>query len=49
MRFDPTEDTLHAEQIQRRYQRRVDRVTRIVALVVAGLSTFTFILKIVFF
>ncbi|WP_158534895.1 hypothetical protein [Mucilaginibacter hurinus] len=49
MRVNPEEEVLKSDQAKRRYQRRIDRITRIVAIVVAGLSTFSFILKIVFF
>ncbi|WP_345210700.1 hypothetical protein [Mucilaginibacter gynuensis] len=48
MRIEPSDEALGNEQAKRRLQRRIDRITRIVAIIVAGLSTFTFIIKILF-
>ncbi|WP_164849860.1 hypothetical protein [Mucilaginibacter limnophilus] len=49
MRVEPAEEIVQEDVFKRRYQRRVDRITRIVALVLAAVSTYAFIFKIVFF
>ncbi len=48
MRVNPDEKILHPEEVKTAYQKKVDRITRIVALVVAFLSTYFFIIKILF-
>jgi predicted ABC-type ATPase len=49
MRVEPGEDIINEDVVKRRYQRRLDRITRIAAIILAALSTYTLIFKIVFF
>ena len=49
MRINPSEKVTRAEEIAAETQAKTDKVTRIVALVVAALSTYSLILKILFF
>ena len=48
MRVNPDEKILRGKELQAEYQKKVDRLTRIVALVVAFMSTYFFIIKILF-
>lgn len=49
MRVEPAEDIINEDVVKRRNQRRLDRITRIAAIILAALSTYTLIFKIVFF
>ncbi len=49
MRIDPIDDPKEQANTKRRNHRRVNRITRIVAIILAALSTYTLIIKIVFF
>lgn len=49
MRIDPAEEVIYSDRFKRRYQRKVNRITRILAIVLAALSTYALIFKIVFF
>ena len=49
MRINPSEKVTRADEIAAEKQAKIDKITRIVALVVAGLSTYSLILKILFF
>ncbi|PJJ79071.1 hypothetical protein [Mucilaginibacter auburnensis] len=48
MRVNPDDDVVRGTEVKAAYQKKVDRITRIVALVVAFLSTYFFIIKILF-
>ncbi|MCJ8211825.1 hypothetical protein MUY27_19050 [Mucilaginibacter sp. RS28] len=48
MRIDPADEIIRAEEIKREKQTKIDKVTRIVAIVVAALSTYFFFIKILF-
>jgi len=48
MRVNPDEKILRPQELKEEYQKKVDKITRIVALAVAFLSTYFFIIKILF-
>ncbi len=48
MRVNPDDEVVRSKEVKAAYQKKVDRVTRIVALVVAFISTYFFIIKILF-
>lgn len=48
MRVNPDEKIIRRKELKAEQQQIIDRITRIVALVVAGLSTYFFIIKILF-
>ncbi|MGY3212332.1 hypothetical protein [Mucilaginibacter sp. HD30] len=48
MRVNPDEKVLRGNEVKAEYQKKVDKITRIVALAVAFLSTYFFIIKILF-
>jgi len=48
MRVNPDEKILRGEELRAKNQLKTDKITRIVALVVAFLSTYFFIIKILF-
>lgn len=48
MRVNPDEKTLRPNELKAEYQKKLDNITRIVALVVAFMSTYFFIIKILF-
>ncbi|GAA4911793.1 hypothetical protein [Mucilaginibacter defluvii] len=49
MRIDPAEEIVHSDRFKRRYQRKVNRIARVVAIALAAVSTYALIFKIVFF
>lgn len=49
MRIDPADEIIRAEEIAREYKIKADKITRIVAIVVAALSTYALFFKILFF
>ncbi|WDF53686.1 hypothetical protein [Mucilaginibacter sp. KACC 22063] len=48
MRIDPSEEVIRKEEIAKELKEKTDRITRIVAIVVAFLSTYMLFLKILF-
>jgi len=48
MRVDPSFEIVNKEKLKAEAQVKVDKITRIVALIVAFVSTFFFIIKILF-
>jgi len=48
MRIDPAEKIINSESFQAEKKLKTERVTRIIALVVAFISVFFFIIKILF-
>ncbi|MFD0749445.1 hypothetical protein ACFQZS_04780 [Mucilaginibacter calamicampi] len=48
MRVNPEEQIVRGKELKAEYQKKKDKITRIVALVVAFLSTYFFIIKILF-
>lgn len=48
MRVDPEDNIVNREALKAAAQLKTDKITRIVALVVAFLSTYFFIIKILF-
>lgn len=48
MRINPDDNIIRHKEIKAENQQKTDRITRIVALVVAALSTYFFIIKILF-
>jgi hypothetical protein len=48
MKVDPSEQILKKDTLDVEKQRKTDKITRIVALVVAFISVFFFIIKILF-
>ncbi len=48
MRVNPDDKIVRSAELKAAYQKKLDRITRIVALVVAFLSTYFFIIKILF-
>jgi len=49
MRINPSEKITRAKEIEEELQAKIDKVSRIVALVVVFLSTYLLIFKILFF
>ncbi|OKS85920.1 hypothetical protein [Mucilaginibacter polytrichastri] len=49
MRINPSEKVVYKDEIAAKLQAKTDKITRIVALVVAFLSTYLLIFKILFF
>ncbi len=49
MRINPSEKVTRAKELEEELQARIDKVSRIVALVVAFLSTYALFFKILFF
>jgi len=48
MRVNPDDKIMRRDELKAEFQKKVDHATRIVALVVAFLSTYFFIIKILF-
>ena len=48
MRVNPDEKILRSDELKAEHQKKIDKITRIVALVVAFFSTYFFIIKILF-
>lgn len=49
MRINPADEIIRAEELKRERQAQTDKITRIVAIVIAFLSTYMFFFKILFF
>ena len=48
MRVNPDDKVVRGKELKAEYQKKVDKITRLVALAVAFLSTYFFIIKILF-
>lgn len=48
MRINPDEKIIRAKELEAESRAKIDKITRIVALVVAFVSTFFFMIKILF-
>ena len=48
MRIDPAEEIVREKELEEKRKLRIQNITRLVALVIAFISTFFFIIKILF-